>query len=246
MTKGAGFHLWSRPSSVLFFHMKPWNITVVILLLWPFFLQSAPAEDLSSKAGASFTFSHGKAETCGADWLFMENIIEENNAGCREVLKIRGFPYLRGTPPVLKMAQELSSRYAQHEWLELLRRIDLQARYAELSRLPGPEIERFCNHAGIECFRGRIRSYVARCSAIIMGDEKRNHGFMKILKMKAMESIRNPEHGSRACFQDGNSLDGLVTDDVLNRVMSPPRSGGSGSASYLERRIQRSKQAGRP
>ncbi len=188
-------------------------------------------------------FSHTKARLCGDNWLFMERLLDKDMARCREVISIPGFPYLRGTAAVLEMAGNLGGKQAMHEWLELLRRIDLQARYAELSMLSDHDIESFCKQAGINCFQGRIRSYVARCSAIIMGDEKRNHGFMDRLMQQASLAVKARVTGTRACFTNANTLDGLVTGDVLNRILSPGRSSGSGSTSYLERRIQRSKQA---
>ena len=222
--------------------MKIFPLLLVAGLFWAFSWQNCLADDNTEKSQASFLFSHTKAETCGENWVFMEKIIEKNGDRCREVITVQGFPYLRGSAPVLRMARDLSTRYAGHEWLELLRRIDLQARYAELSMLPAAELEKFCRRAGIDCFQGRIRSYVARCSAIIMGDEKRNHNYMQLLKTRSLKSLENPGRGARRCFNDGDSLDGLAGPDALNRVLSPPKA-GTGSTSYLEQRIQRSKQA---
>ncbi len=191
-------------------------------------------------------FSHTKAEICGRNWIFMDELLKKNHARCMDILDIQGFPYLRGTRQVLEMAGSLQSKYAYHQWLELLRRIDLTARYKELFMLPDSDLEKFCAKAGIECFPGRIRAYVARCSAIIMGDEKRNHGFQETLKKKAAEALKNPLHGSVKCFENSKTMDGLLTEDVLNKVSNPQKSSGvRKSASYLEQRIQRSKQAGK-
>ncbi len=230
---------WEPP----FLSMKTFALILLIAgLFWAFSWQTCPAGEHSEKSNAFFLFSHTKAETCGENWLFMEKIIEKNGDRCREVINIQGFPYLRGSAPVLEMARNLGTRYACHEWLELLRRIDLQARYAELSMLPASEIEKFCSRAGIDCFQGRIRAYVAKCSAMIMGDEKRNHNYMETLKTQSLKSLENPRRGSRVCFRDGGSLDGLAGTDSLNMVLSPPKT-GTRSTSYLEQRIQRSKQA---
>lgn len=205
-----------------------------------------PLSVQTAHGSGAFTFSHTKAKSCGQDWVFLEELLEKNKARCREVLEIEGFPYLRGTRQVLEMAKGLDSKYSQHQWLELLRRIDLDVRYRELSMLPEKELEKFCKRAGIGCFQGRIRSYVARCSAIIMGDEKRNHGYMKTLREKALEALKTPSEGGAICFDNGVNLDGLLSQDVFDRVARPPKSSVRKSSSYLEQRIQRSKQAGRP
>ena len=223
--------------------MKIFHVILITILFSAFSWQICLADGHGESSDISFLFSHNKAKTCGENWLFMENIIEKNSDRCREVITIQGFPYLRGSASVLGMTRNFGTKYAGHEWLELLRRIDLQARYAELSMLPAAELEKFCHRAAIECFRGRIRSYVARCSAIIMGDEKRNYNYMKTLKIQAFKSLENPRHGARTCFRDGDTLDGLATTDSLNMLLSPPKAGVSRSTSYLEQRIQRSKQA---
>ncbi len=226
--------------------MKTLMTTLIACMIFLFSFQGVFAKGGTGDTSPSFLFSHTKAEACGLSWIFMDELIEKNDVRCSEVLVIKGFPYLRGTRDVLKMAGNLGTRYARHQWLELLRRIDLQARYLELSALPQKEIEKFCKRAGIHCIQGRIRAYVARCSAIMMGDEKRNHGYMKTLEENALEAARHPVQGRAACFENANNLDGLVTQDVLNKVMTPPRPSGGSSSSYLEQRIQRSKQAGRP
>ena len=185
--------------------------------------------------GVYFHYSHTKGTKCAEDWLVMEKILNENGIRCEEVLPIEGFPYLRGSKEVLKLAPKVSTKYAAHKWLELLRRIDLQARYAELDALPQKELKKFCSKAGIDCFQGRIRAYVARCSAIIMGDEKSNHDFIKVLKKNAMLS-GNKKGGKARCFEDPESLDGIACMDVLSSIFAPPSTVGV-SSNLLQKRI---------
>ena len=225
------------------------KIIRVLTLLFPLIIlgHTAPSMGGETKLVEGFLFSHTKGETCAQKWLFMEKLIEKDGVRCNETYQIKGFPYLRGNLQVLQMAPDLSSKYALHQWLELLRRIDLQARYIELSTLPENDLKEFCQQAGIECFQGRIRSYVARCSSIIMGDEKRNHDFMQILKKNALVAAKERIHGNKQCFSNPETLDDLVTTDVLHHITAPrKKTGGRPSSSYLEQRIQRSKQASRP
>ncbi|GEM_PF-5439395 len=226
--------------------------TIHIILLLGFLLVSslsivkAQPDTDSSGNSSPFSFGHTKAKTCASTWLIMDRLIDKNKTRCKQLYRISGFPYLRGTRAVLEMARKIGGKYAEHEWLELLRRIDLQARYVELSQLPGPEMVKFCKNAGIECFQGRIRAYVARCSAIIMGDEKCNHGFMHKLKKQAISALSQPVHGSMVCFEDEESLDGLLTADVLQGILSPFGNTHIRSTSYLEKRISGNKKIQRP
>ncbi len=185
--------------------------------------------------GVHFHYSHTKGKKCAEDWLVMEEIFYNSNIRCEEVLPIEGFPYLRGNKEILTLASKISSKYAAHKWLELLRRIDLQARYAELDALSQKELKKFCSKAGIDCFQGRIRAYVARCSAIIMGDEKSNHDFMKVLKKNAMLSV-NKKGGKARCFHDPESLDGIAGMDVLSSIFAPPSTVGV-SSNLLQKKI---------
>ncbi len=223
--------------------MKNITVTLMATLSIIVFCSSLLAQDKAGPHKQPFLFSHTKAQACGKIWLLMDELIEKDNVRCKEVLEIEGFPYLRATPAVMAMAKGIEGKYAQHEWLELLRRIDLQARYEELNRLSAEDLEKLCSQAGIDCFQGRIRAFVARCSAIIMGDEKRNPTFMKTLRSQALSSIKTPKHGTKACFNDPDSLDGLITMDLLHNIQSPSRPSNVRSKSYLERRIQSSKQA---
>ncbi len=186
--------------------------------------------------------SHTKADKCVQDWLFMEELLNNSGMRCREVISIDGFPYLRGNKKVLELASKISTKYANHKWLELLRRIDLQARYAELSALEEKQLEKFCSKAGIDCLQGRIRAYVARCSAIIMGDEKSNHDFIKVLKQQALKSAKSPNTANNRpiCFQDEETLDGIAGPDVISAIFSPPPKAGI-SSGFLQKRIQMQK-----
>ncbi len=210
--------------------MKKSFTIIPILILATAYVISAYAE------GPSFSFKHGKGKECAENWLFMEKLLDENGLRCREVKRIQGFPYLRGNKEILGLASKISTKYAEHKWLELLRRIDLQARYAELSALDDSLLKTFCSMAKIDCNQGRIRAYIARCSAIIMGDEKANKDFMKILKKNAVKSL-NGNSGKAICFQDSQTLDGLLGADVLSSIFTPPPKAGR-SLGRLQERIQ--------
>lgn len=221
--------------------MKILKIFVLFLLL----LNISNACTAQKQQAPKFIFSHTKAQICDQNWLLMENLIIEDQARCKDIFTIEGFPYLRGTRNLLDMASNINGKYSEHEWIELLRRVDLQTRYLELDLLPEKTLKKFCDAARIECFSGRIRAYVARCSAIIMGDEKRNPDFMKALKKQAEAALRFDDSGIRACFEDSLTMDGLITDDVLNSIISPQKTKGL-SKSYLQQRIQRLKQMNTP
>ncbi len=183
-----------------------------------------------------FHYSHSKAKKCVQSWLAMEKLLNTKGVRCQEVLPIKGFPYLRGNRNVLSLAPKISTKYAAHRWLELLRRIDLQARYAELSALSKNDLKSFCSEVGIRnCIQGRIRAYVAHCSAIIMGDEKSNHDFLQVLKKNAELSAQN-RRGTAKCFDNTETLDGIAGQDVLNSIFAPPGSFG-GSSTILQKRI---------
>ena len=166
----------------------------------------------------------------------MERLIQKENARCKGVLSLEGFPYLRGPATLLELSKRISTKYSEHEWLELLRRADLQARYVEFDALSQKARERFCKEAGIDCFWGRIRAYIARCSAILMGDEKINHDYMERVKASAQRALSKNARGTLACFKDVETLDGLLGEDVISHVFSPSRT--ATGASILKRRVE--------
>ncbi len=191
----------------------------------------------ASQEESIFHYSHTKGAECAQNWQIMEEILDKNGLRCKEVVKVKGFPYLRGIPEILRLASKITTKYAGHKWLELLRRIDLQARYAELSALPPKELETFCKAAGINCIQGRIRAYVARCSAIMMGDEKTNHDFMKVLKEAALESASKGQKKGVRCFENPRTLDGIAGEDTISSIFKPPVKSG-GFSNILQNRIR--------
>ncbi len=185
---------------------------------------------------SSFFYNHTKGKSCGESWLLMERLIQNEKVRCKGLLSLEGFPYLRGPKAVLELSKKISTKYSEHEWLELLRRADLQARYIEVDALSKEARERFCKEAGIDCFWGRIRAYIARCSAIIMGNEKINHDYMKRVKTSAKKALSKDSRGTLACFNDVDTLDGLLGEDVISRVFSPPHT--QTGATILKRRVE--------
>ena len=185
---------------------------------------------------SSFFYNHTKGKSCGESWLLMERLIQNEKVRCKGLLSLEGFPYLRGPKTLLELSKKISTKYSQHEWLELLRRADLQARYIEVDALSNEARERFCNEARIDCFWGRIRAYIARCSAILMGDEKLNHDYMERVKASAKKTLSKDAIGTLACFNDVETLDGLLGEDTVSHVFSPSHT--ATGATILKRRVE--------
>jgi hypothetical protein len=97
-----------------------------------------------------------------------------------------------------------------------------------------------CNRTGIlNCEQGRLRAKTARCSALLLGDERREHSFITRLKHAISEALKRgyPEKG-RKCYDTGN-LDGIIPDNPV-KAITDPSSGYKGGAA-LEKRINRLK-----
>ena len=202
-------------------------ITIIV-----FFFLCSPV--FSTETG-SFFYGHTKGRACVDSWLLMERLIQQEKVRCNGLIPLEGFPYLRGPKSLLELSNKISTKYSGHEWLELLRRVDLQARYMEVDALSRKARQRLCKKAGIDCFWGRIRAYIARCSAMLMGDEKINNDYMERVKTSAQRSILKNTGGTMACFEDVETLDGFLGDDVITGGFSPPR--GKTGASVLKRRV---------
>ncbi len=189
---------------------------------------------------ASFTFPHTKSARCDEYWLTLERLIGNRQAMCRELLPLDGFPYLRGTVPLLQEGVNLQDRKALARWLEMMRSADMQARYREIDALPDADWAILCSEAGISnCETGRLRAYTARCSALFLGDERRDNGFIQKVKDSALKALeKGPVHG-RACFRDSVTLDGTIPDNLQKALTDPE--GGYHGASSLEQRLNRIK-----
>jgi len=187
-----------------------------------------------------FNFSHTKAEKCEEYWLTMERLIKNKEVRCRELLLIDGFPYLRGTRPLIEDGLKLSDRKAIARWLELMRSADMQARYRELDALPDTSWAVLCSEAGISnCEAGRLRAQTARCSAMLLGDERLNPDFMDKLKQSAVQALeRDYPHGP-ACFKDGETLDGTLPADLPGAIANSSSSYRGGA--FLKQRVNRVK-----
>ncbi len=205
---------------------------ILILISIIFFSNSV----FGSNTNSIFTYEHTKGEKCAEKWTTLEEIIKANKVRCKGLKILKGFPYLRGNSRLLSLSKKISTKYSKHKWLELLRRTDLQARYVEIDALPKTELEKFCKEAGIDCFTGRIRAYVARCSAIIMGDEKRNHDYMEKVLESALNTINAPDMGTLICFENPETLDGLFNEDTFMEIFIVPRT--KLAPGYLNKRIQ--------
>ncbi len=190
----------------------------------------------ASDTSSIFYYGHTKGKICAEKWSVLEKLIITNNVRCKELKILKGFPYLRGNIKLLTLAEKINTKYSKHKWLELLRRADLQARYIELDLLPKSAREKFCKEAGINCFTGRVRAYVARCSAIMMGDEKRNHDYLDMVLKSALDALKEPFYGQLSCFNNPETLDGLLNDDTLVEIFNPTRT--SANPKYLNKRIQ--------
>ncbi len=189
---------------------------------------------------AKFTFVHTKAARCDEYWLTLERLIRNRQAMCRELLPLDGFPYLRGTGPLLQEGIRLQDRRGLARWLEMMRSADMQARYREIDALPDADWAILCSEAGISnCETGRLRAYTARCSALLLGDERLNDNFVQDVKESAAKALERDDVQGRACFKDSVTLDGTIPDNLQKALTDPE--GGYHGASSLEQRLNRIK-----
>ncbi len=193
---------------------------------------------------ARFEVSHHvKGAACTQFWLKMEEILDRAGVRCAELGRVDGFPYLRLNGPLKEAAGWHLDKRATVGWIEMMRRADLQARYKELDRLADADFAAVCEAAGIDqCSVGRLRAYVARCSALILGDERNNEGYLDMVRRAAAASSARAGYGLRACFNDGDTLDGVLPRDIFKALTEPGSSSSSGYS--LEKRIQTMKQQG--
>lgn len=184
-----------------------------------------------------FNFKHVKAEQCDEFWLSFERLVKDEGARCSELIQIDGFPYLRGTDQLISTGLELKDKKARARWLEMMRTADMQARYRELDTLSDNAWALLCSEANIyNCEAGRLKAFTARCSALLLGDERLNPDFYETLHNAASGALSRgyPEEG-RKCFQDRNTLDGTLPDNIL-KALTDPDGGYRGGAS-LKRRV---------
>lgn len=187
-----------------------------------------------------FNFKHVKAERCDEFWLSFERLKEKSNTVCEELYQIDGFPYLRGNRELLHSGLQLNDRNTIIRWLEFLRVADIQARYRELDSLSDADWAVLCSKAGItNCESGRMRAFTARCSALLLGDERQNPELVMRFKQSADHALKREKTIGMSCFQDILTLDGTIPDDLTKALTSPDRSYSGSSA--LEQRLRRVK-----
>jgi hypothetical protein len=189
-----------------------------------------------------FTFRHSKAKSCDAFWLTFERLVKNEGTRCSELISIDHFPYLRGTEGVIQTGLSLNDKKAWARWLELMRTVDMQARYKELDTLSDDSWGLLCSAAGIvNCEGGRLRAYTARCSALLLGDERLNPEFRTTFRQAAENALKRERSQGRRCFQDELSLDGLIPDNLLKALTESHTSYRGGAT--LQQRVDRVKKA---
>lgn len=187
-----------------------------------------------------FNYKHIKARRCDEFWLSFERLKAKSNAVCEELYRIDGFPYLRGTASLLENGLKLNNKNAISRWLELLRTSDLQARYRELDALSDTDWALLCSRAGImNCEAGRVKAFTARCSALLLGDERGNPDMVARLKRSAAHTLETGKPDGTTCFKDSLTLDGAIPDDLFKALTNPDRS--YRGSSVLEQRLNRIK-----
>ncbi len=153
---------------------------------------------------------------------------------------VDNFPYLRGTRPLLEDGLQLNDRRALGRWLELMRTVDMQARYHEIDALPDTAWGVLCSEAMISnCEAGRLRAYTARCSALFLGDERMNPDFMDRLKRSATDALDRDFPAGRSCFRNADTLDGVIPDNLFKALTESASRYRGGVA--LEQRVNRVK-----
>ncbi len=194
-----------------------------------------------------FNFKHTKAERCDEFWLSMERLVKNSGVRCSELMQIDGFPYLRGTRELMEVGLQLHDRKAIARWLEMMRTADMQARYSELEALADSDWAILCSEAGISnCEEGRLKAYTARCSALLLGDERLNPQFKSRLTEAIPVAIERGYPSGKACFADRQTLDGTLPSNLLKAISNPSSTYKGGAV--LEQRVNRMKamSTGRP
>ena len=187
-----------------------------------------------------FTFKHTKAEKCDIYWLTLERLIRNKQVMCSELLSIDGFPYLRGTRELIEAGLSLNDKKSLARWMELMRTVDVQARYREIDALPDTGWGILCSNAMItNCETGRLRAYTARCSALLLGDERINSDYIKKLKESCASALERDYPEGMTCFKDRVTLDGTVPDNLSRALTDSGPAYRAGTS--LERRINRIK-----
>ncbi len=206
------------------------NISLALLLIF------SGCAGHHQKYDPAFNFKHSKAERCDEFWLTFERVVRNENVRCSELVQIDGFPYLRGTQELVSTGLTLKDRKAMARWLELMRTADMQARYRELDALSDKSWGILCSEADIyNCEEGRLKAYTARCSALLLGDERMNPDFYERLMEAAEVSLSRGYPDGRACFQDRQSLDGTIPDNIYKSLTNPDT--GYKGAGALEKRL---------
>ena len=208
----------------------------IFLLLAVVLLSGCAYHDMP--VDADFRFKHSKAQKCDEYWLTFNRLVKNADATCDELLQIDGFPYLRGTRPLVEDGLQLEDRKAFARWLEMMRSADMQARYHELDALRDKDWAVLCSEANIyNCEAGRLRAFTARCSALLLGDERTNPDFPIVLKEAATAALKREYPHGRACFKNRQTLDGTIPADIPKALSSPSSSYRGGSV--LEQRVNR-------
>ncbi|ROR34629.1 hypothetical protein [Inmirania thermothiophila] len=118
------------------------------------------------------------AEGCLGRLEALDAAVAAAGVGDGEAARIPGHPYLRVDRLLASFAGELATAGARRAWLEALRRLDLEARRAELANLPGPapatpdEIER-CGRALVAALAADAGAARALAAAVRVPDEYR-------------------------------------------------------------------------
>ncbi|MEA3548436.1 MAG: hypothetical protein U9R66_12320 [Thermodesulfobacteriota bacterium] len=142
----------------------------------------------SHQSTATFSFQHANETTAENFWLLMEEEISRNGVRNSSAPLVSGFPYLRTNRFLTALSSRAESESEQKQFIEQMRRLDLGARFQEVSCLPDEALAKLCNDAGGAMELGRLKAYISKVSARMMAaDMQHKDFFAQVVKAQQVE-----------------------------------------------------------
>ncbi len=150
----------------------------------------------------------------------LDGLVEETGVRDASAARVRGFPYLRTTRFLAALGPRTATEDQREQWLELMRRADLEARRKEVMNLPEGCLEKVLGVEAGGGNRAELMERVESCSRRLSTHDRSNPRLPDRVKAEA----KVPDEYSTAMrivgFHPLASIPvALVTQRVRNRVL---------------------------
>lgn len=134
----------------------------------------------------------GRPADCSDFFSRLDGLIEEAGVRNASMAPVRGFPTLRANRFLAALGSAVSSDAQKDQWLDLMRRADLESRRQEVMNLPDDAVERLAGSRAEKPGRAELMAHVVACSERLYAHDRSDPGLLDRIRTQ----VRVPDEYS--------------------------------------------------